>query len=89
MPQCIMGKIHMGPPPPEVTYATMQLMLPFWSPDTKWWVWLDAAAYIVLPNPLWEVTCDHPQTDWQTNTSENITFPVADPGFPIGGVPTS
>ena len=60
-------------------------MLPVCSPDTNWWVWLDAAAYILLPQCIMgKVTWDPPpwilwdrvgKTDWQTNRSENITFP--------------
>ena len=61
----------------------MHLMLPVCSPVTNWWVWLDAAAYILLPQCIMgNVTWDPPEyygivgkTDWQTNRSENITFP--------------
>ena len=36
----------------HVTYPIMHLMLPLCSPDTKWWVWLGASAYIVLPQTV-------------------------------------
>ena len=42
----------------------------------KWWVWLGAHAYIVLPQRI--VGRSHgtpPWTDWQTNMSESFTFP--------------
>ena len=35
----------------HMTYPIMHLMLPVCSPDTNWWVWLDAAAYILLGPP--------------------------------------
>ena len=64
----------------HVTYPIVHLMLPVCSPDTNWWLWLDAAAYILLSQCIMgKVTWDPPhrvgQTDWQTNTTENITFP--------------
>ena len=36
----------------HVTYPIMHMMLPLCSPDTKWWVWLGASAYIVLPQSI-------------------------------------
>ena len=62
MPQCIMGKIHMGLPRPLQGSTSMTTLggvpcdlfhnaldvISLLS-DTNWWVWLDAAAYILLP----------------------------------------
>ena len=53
-------------------------ILPLCCPDTNWWVWLATAHYIhCCPNAFWEGHMGPPQswTDWQTNMSENITFP--------------
>ena len=45
----------------HVTYPIMHLMLPVCCPDTNWWLWLDAAAYILLgpPSPRVEQTDKH------------------------------
>ena len=46
----------------HVTYPIMDLMLPVCSPDSNWWVWLDAAAYILLPQCIMgKVTWDPPE----------------------------
>ena len=54
----------------HMTYPIMHLMLPACSPDTNWSVWLDAVAYILLPQCIMgKVTWDPPrvgQTDRQT-----------------------
>ena len=50
----------------HVTYPIMHLMLPVCSPDTNWWVWFDAATYILLHQCIMgKVTWDPPPwTDW-------------------------
>ena len=53
----------------HVIYPIMHLMLPLCSPDTKWWVWLGAPAYIVLPQSIIWRSNGTPKswTDWLTD----------------------